>query len=212
MAHASQRLGLDNLPELLASRKVLGDAWSRGRKLRQLQELAAGPICLKAVAERMGYAEAAFNAWLAADFEAADIFRIGRHEFFLRSKRAIMAGAEAGRAHCLRTLETIIRQESGASGPVEPIDFRRLSVTQMESATGIRRQQILRWHKAYDLPANPDGTYSMAAFIQWLRRNPQIGRARKYARKPGAVEKRIIARCAAIVREELNRGPDTDGQ
>ena len=82
-----------------------------------------------------------------------------------------------------------------------------MSLTELEAGTGIRRQQIARWKDRHGLPVNEDGSYSLAAVIVWIRKNPRIGQTRKYTRKPGAVEKRIIARCATVVREELGHEP-----
>jgi len=207
IGQAAQRLEVDDLPGLLVGRKTLQAAWDRGRFLRQLQELAEGPICQKVVAERLGFDERGFNGMLVGDPEAADIWRQGRHRFFLKAKTAIMAGAEQGKPHCLHTIEAIIRQESGASKAADPVDFARLTPSQMQTATGIHRQQILRW-KAYGLSGNVDGTYSMAAFCTFLRKS-SVGRTRSYRQRDKAIEKRIAVRVAAIVKEELARQSDT---
>lgn len=85
------------------------------------------------------------------------------------------------------------------------IDFSRLTTTQMEQATGIARMQLHRWI-ARGMPTNADGGFDLPAFIDWLRRNPRIGRPRAYRRNPGAVEARIIERINQVIHEELSRG------
>jgi hypothetical protein len=200
---AEEQLGLQDLAGMLASSKPLQDAWQRGRFLRELSDLAESPLCQAAVAKRLGFDEAGFKAILATDPEAADIWRQGRHRFFIRAKTAILLGAEQGKAHCLRTIEAIARAESGGSAPGTAFDHNRLPMGEMERITGISRVQFARWVE-HGLPRDPDGNFRLPQFIAWLRRAP-VGRARRYCQQPGAVEKRIAARVAAIVSEELDR-------
>lgn len=98
--------------------------------------------------------------------------------------------------------------DASAKNPArEPgaVDFSRLGTARMERATGIARMQLARW-VARGMPQNADGTFDLRAFVAWLRRNPSIGRPRKYQRQPGAVACRIATRVRQVVIEELARG------
>lgn len=46
-------------------------------------------------------------------------------------------------------------------------DFTRLSLANLERATGIHQRQLYRWHRERGLPRNSDKTYSLPRFIAW---------------------------------------------
>ncbi|MDY0357074.1 MAG: hypothetical protein RBR19_14425 [Sedimentisphaerales bacterium] len=199
---AGRRLGLDDLGALLGDDAELRQAWERGRFLRRLRELAEGPICLAVCAERLGMDEGAFRALLETDPEARDIWQQGRHTFFLRGKAAIMRGAEEGKPHGLKMVERLLQAEAGVSDAPERIDFRRLLPKEMSEAVGIDHHQMNRWSKEHGLPRGMDGSYSLPAFVAWLRTSP-LRPKRPYRRKPAAIAKRLLARIESVVNEEL---------
>ena len=202
-AEASERLGVSNFGQLLAGSEPLREAWRRGRFLRRLSELAASPLCLRVVAEKLNLSEQQLEQLLSEDPEACDVFQQSRHRFFIEAKTAIMIQAKQGKTHCLRCLERLIKAEAGAAQQGHaPVNFGRLSVTQMQEATGVSRTQLARWAKSHNLSRNTDGTFSLPRFVAWLRKSPH-GRTRSYRRKPSAIQKRILARIEQIVSEEM---------
>ena len=98
------------------------------------------------------------------------------------------------------SVENVDKQQ----GPGRPAHgaFCRLSPVQMQSATGIDHRQLRRWAREHGLPQNHDGSYSLPAFVRWLRKS-DCGRPRGYRRKPGVVERKIAARVRAVLAEEL---------
>lgn len=206
---AGRRLGLDDLGVLLGGDIELGKAWERGRFLRRLHELAEGPICLAVCAERLGFHEDGFRALLQTDPEAGDIWQQGRHVFFLRAKKAILRGAEEGKPYCLKMIERLLQSEAGASDAPQEIDFRRLSPKQMSEAIEIDHRQLNRWSKENGLHRGMDGTYSLPRFVAWLRTSP-LRPKRAYRRKPGATEKRLVARVQAVIHEEMSGHPEPE--
>jgi len=202
-AEAAERLQVSNLGELLADNQALRAAWDRGRLLRRLGELGASPFCRRAVAERLNLSEEKFTRLLAMDAEASDTFEQARHVFFLNAKGALLTGARKGEQYASKALERLLAAEAGTQREApDPIDFNRLTVTQIAEATGISRTQISRWSKNHHLPRNADGTFSMPQFVAWLRKSPH-GQTRAYRRKPAAVEKRILTRIQTIITEEM---------
>jgi hypothetical protein len=200
----ASRLQVTNLGEVLAASAVLRESFDRGRMLRRLKELGATPFCLAEVARRLRLAdEAALQELFHCDPEAADVFNEARHALAVQARALVMKSAQEGKPHAVKTLESLLRAEAGVSEVAEQIDFRRLSLTELEAATGIRRQQIARWKDSHGLPANEDGTYSMPAFIAWLRR-AAVGKTRRYRGKPQNVEKRLAQRIARMIWEELD--------
>jgi hypothetical protein len=205
---AGSRLQVDNLGEILAGSNAMRSAWDRGWLLRRVREIAESPVCEAAAAERLGFDQAGFKTIRERDQEIRDVWEQGRHAFYVKSKAVIMVAAERGAVHAVRALERLLQSETGIASPGEHVDFTRLTATEMEQTTKTRRQQLLRWQKDQGLPVGPDGRYSLPAFITWLRRNPRIGRVRKYARKPGAIEARIVGRIQQVLREELGARDD----
>ena len=202
LAEAQQQLGVSDLPELLAENSALSAAWGRGRFLKRLGELASTPICETAAAKALGLTEQEFREVLASDPESADIWKQRKHVLLLRIQRAVLRGAEEGKTHCLRTLERLLRAQTGVN--MEGIDFQHLTSSELEKATGIHRQQILRWHKLHGLPRNTDGTYALPEVITWLRRfSMKKPRARRSA-KPSDTAARIVERIQGIIQEELS--------
>jgi hypothetical protein len=90
------------------------------------------------------------------------------------------------------------------------LDAQRLTPTEIETATGIKRAQWDRWVKEGGCPRNADGTFSLSAVIDWLRKwerdkatggkeavglNPmQAEKARMYKLQADEAEGRLIDR------------------
>jgi hypothetical protein len=202
LAEAQQQLGVEDLPGLLAENPALSAAWERGRFLRRLGELASTPICETAAAQALGLTEQEFRTVLASDPESADIWKQGKHVLLLRVQGAVLRGAEEGKTHCLRTLECLLRIQTGVNK--EGVDFNHLTSTELEAATGIHRQQILRWYKSQGLPRNTDGTYALPAVITWLRQLATKKTRMRKSTEPGHTAARIIERISGIIQEELS--------
>lgn len=178
MAQAEGRLGVEDLAAVLEKSKRLAAAWEKGRKLRDIRELAVTPICMEEASKRLGLGESGLAKLYKRDPEVRDLWDRGQVEMLVKLKQGLMTRATAGHANALQTVEQILTGKfSKATGG--PADFTRLTPTQMEAATGIARQQILRWHKSHGLARNADGTYSLPAFIAWLKQFEvdKIGRA-----------------------------------
>lgn len=203
-AEAAARLQVSDLAAVLLDSEPLRRAWERGRFLRRLGELAAGPICPAVAAERLVFSdEAAFQARLESDPEAGDIWEQGRHAFFLRAKASITAAAGQGKPHALRIVERLLRAEAGG-GPEDRggFDHKAVPLTMLERITGIHRVQWGRWADA-GLPRNPDGSFDLPAVFTWLRHNSQRTKTRGYRQKPAAIVQRLQRKIGEIISQEL---------
>lgn len=172
MAEAESRLGVEDLAGLLAGNQRLAQAWEKGRRLKGIRELAATPICMEEASKRLGMGEDGLVKLYKRDREVRDIWDQARLGAVVEMKKGLMARATSGNAHALDTVEKILAGEfaKAGRGKAAEIDFSRLTPTQMEEATGIKRQQFGRWAKDHGMPRNGDGrTYSMHAVVAWLR-------------------------------------------
>ncbi|MEN6424034.1 MAG: hypothetical protein ABFE13_01625 [Phycisphaerales bacterium] len=169
MAQAEGRLGVEDLAAELEKSKRLGAAWEKGRRLRAIRELAVTPICMEEASKRLGLGEDGLAKLYKRDPEARDLWDRGRVSMLVEVKAGILKGAAAGRQSALDTVERVLKGEFGMGGRPAAVDFARLTPTQMEAATGVNHRQILRWHRKHGLARNADRTYSMPAFIAWLK-------------------------------------------
>ncbi|MBM4026743.1 MAG: helix-turn-helix transcriptional regulator [Planctomycetes bacterium] len=201
---AESMLGVRDLPALLAD-EDLGRAWQQGRLWRRLGELAATPLCEETAAKALGMALDAFRKVLGEDIVAKEIWDTGRQAILLRAKNSIVAAAERGEAYAVRMMDRLVRSQTVASG--SKTDFRNLTQTELEAATGIKRAQLRRWERSHGLPVTGSGTYSLPDFVKWLRR-ADVGRVRGYRRRPGAVEARIVEEFARAEGKGTEDGPE----
>ena len=197
---AEDRLGVKDLPSLLADR-ALGEAWKRGRLLRHLAELAASPLCSEAVSKALGMTEQAFRKLLRADIVVREIWETGRQTVLVAAKSAIMSAAQRGEAYAVRAMQRLLQGQMGDPAASGKTDFGQLTLEQLCRATGIARQQLLRWRDNHGMPQESNGYYSLPKIINWLRK-ADVGKVRGYRRKLGAVQKRIMLRIEQIVEQE----------
>lgn len=205
---AETRLGVTDLAALLAD-PAIGKAWENGRLYRRLGELAGTPLCQEAAAKALDLTQETFQEILSVDTVAREIWRTGRQRVILDAKTSIMAAAQRGEAYAVRAMERLLRTEAGAGATSAKIDFTQLSLEQVSRATGIARQQLFRWRDKHGMPQGGDGRYSLPRVIAWLRA-ADVGKVRRYRRKPDAVGARILKRVQAIIAEELSRGPGSE--
>lgn len=172
IAEAAERLQIEDLAERIEKSPRLAKAWEKGCQLRAIYRLAATPICMEEASKRLGMGEDGLVKLSRRDPEVLDLWKRGKLDMVVKLKEGLMARACAGNGNALRTIEKILEGEFGAGGgpKAAAVDFTAMTPTQMEEATGIKRQQFGRWAKEHGMPRNGDGrTYSMPAVLAWLR-------------------------------------------
>jgi hypothetical protein len=171
MSEAGERLGVVDLAARLEKSKRLTAAWDRGQLLRRVQEIASTTMIVAEKADRaLGLAAGEFVTILATDRIVRDLWEQSRFEFWLQQQQSMAKKVAEGDARAAAIFQQLFPEVHAGEGGADLVDFTRLSPTQMEKATGVLRQQILRWHKQHGLPRNADHTYSMPAFVTWLER------------------------------------------
>jgi hypothetical protein len=207
MAAAEDRLEVEDLAGQLEKSKRLLAAWEKGRRLRDIRELAVAPISQADASQQLGLGENGLARLCERDLEVRDIWERGRVALRIEVQRGLLKNAAAGKADALAAIEKILH---GRFGGGDAVDFTRLSPTQMETATGIRRQVFRRWHIDNQLPRNADGTFSLPQFVAWLKKwtlakasaggspaslNPlQAEKARKVKVEADLLEDRVLPR------------------
>jgi len=168
MADAEVRLQWPGLTDQIAKSPLLIQAWEKGRRLRAIHDLAGTPICMEEASKRIGMGEGGLLKLYKRDPEVRDLWDRAKLDMVIGMKKALMTRATSGNANALATVEKILAGEFGAAGgKAAAVDFTRLSPTQMELATDIKRAQLDRWHKKNGLPRNGDRTYSLPVFLAW---------------------------------------------
>jgi hypothetical protein len=151
------------LPEIFAAWPALGDAWSRGRRIRRVGELAGAAMSVPEAAQSMELSEAEFRDQLDSDPEIRDAWDQARIAVLVEIQKAVVTAARAGKSsainHVLQVLRRGVAQRS--------IDFARLSVNQASDAIGKSRQTLHAWHKNHGSPRNADGTISLPELLVW---------------------------------------------
>lgn len=168
LAGAAERLGRTDLETLFKTSKRLSAAWERGRLLRRVQQTAARGIVAEEADRFLDLPRGTLVARMVKDRLLAEVWGDAHFEARGRARAGLMQLAEAGDARAMKLWERLLFEEGK---PVQPVEFDRLTPTQMESAVGIRRQVLDRWAKEDGLPRNGDGSYSLARFIEWVRRH-----------------------------------------
>jgi hypothetical protein len=92
-------------------------------------------------------------------------------------------------------------------------DFTRLTLADLERATGIHQRQLYRWHRERGMPRNADKSYSLPQFVEWHAQweigklkstkapatNPmQAEKARLYRLQADEAEGRLLPRTDVI--------------
>lgn len=168
---ACRRLGVTDLAARLAKSKRLTAAWDRGQLLRRVKEIASTTMIVAEKADRaLGLAAGEFVTILATDRIVRDLWEQSRFDFWLQQQQSMAKKVAEGDARAAAIFQQLFPEVRAGDGEADLVDFTRLSPTQMEKATGVLRQQILRWHKQHGLPRNADHTYSMPAFVTWFER------------------------------------------
>ncbi|MBN1491153.1 MAG: hypothetical protein JXA69_14665 [Phycisphaerae bacterium] len=208
-AEATARLGVADL-ELGRSKKRAA-AWARGQFLRKVAEIARETHWVaEAVDKHFGLGKGEFVQVLARDREVRELWESNRFALRVSLGKAIVARAEEGDAKALAAVEHLFGERPAAAA----VDFERLTITQIEQATGISRTQFLRWSKGHHLPRNIDGTFALAKWVEWYGKwqrdksgggsesaglNPmQAEKARLYRLQADEAEDRLIARTAVV--------------
>lgn len=165
LAAAAAALGVADLQALLDGHKKLAAAWERGRFLRDVQAVAAKGIVKEEADRYLELPRGELVKRLAKDRVLADLWSRAAFEARTRARTGLMSLAETGDHKAMQLYERLLDVEQKAETP--DLDFSRLTPTQMEAATGVKRQTILRWNKDHGLPRNVDGTYSLPHFLEW---------------------------------------------
>lgn len=166
LAAAAERLAVPDLADRLKRSKRLAAAWERGRLLRRIRDVAAGPLVPEAADKDLGLPKGALVKLLKTDMIVRDLWNDTRHEAIQRVRRSIMDLAGQGNTTALTAFERII-EPKGSAGEV---DYGRMTPAELGRATGILAQQWARWVRESNCPQNIDGTYSLSRVLDWLRR------------------------------------------
>ena len=208
LAAGGRRLGVADLAKLLKARPTLAKAWDRGRLLRRVREVARETHWVAAAVDKhLGLAKGEFVRLLARDRVVRELWEDNREALRVSLGRALIQRAEAADPKALAAVEHLFREGAAV---VRDVDFQHLTPVQMQTATGIAHQQLLRWHKSDGLPRNVDGTYTVSEFVAWLRKwerdkvtggaeaqgmNPmQAEKARMYKLQADEAEGRLVSR------------------
>jgi len=141
------------LADVLADFPRLSAAWSRGRLLRRVGQMAATAMSVSESAQALGIAESVFRDQLESDREIRDTWNSARIDTIVSTKRALVAAAQDGKAAAITPVLAALRREIARPA----VDFRSLSINQTVEATGYTRQTIHAWRTRHDLPAGAPG-------------------------------------------------------
>lgn len=166
MAEASARLGVTDLMARLKRSRKLQAAWDRGRLLRRVRQVAAGPLVAEAADKDLGLAKGTLVGLLKSDPVIRELWTDTRFEAIQRVRRSVMDLAGQGDARAVAAFEKIV-EIPAAPGQT---DFGRVKGSDLRDATGILREQWLRWVRENGCPQNVDSTFSLPRIIDWLRR------------------------------------------
>lgn len=166
LAAAGERLGVADLAGRLGRSKKLQAAWDRGRLLRRVREVAAGPLVPEAADKDLGLPKGTLVAMLKTDMIVRELWTDTRFVAIQKVRQSVMDLAAQGEARAVAAFEKIIEIPAHAGPP----DFGRVKGADLREATGILREQWLRWVRESGCPQNTDSTFSLPRIIDWLRR------------------------------------------
>lgn len=96
---------------------------------------------------------------------------------------------------------------TGRNGDARPAyDFRGMTGGELARATGVHREQWLRWVRRNGCPQNADSTFSLPDCIRWLRFT-HAGRGRR-RQKPIAVIQSLQRKINLLIEQELCQNID----
>ncbi len=167
---AAEKLGVADLPALLAAKPKLAAAWERGRFLRQVRTVGLKGIVAEEadrffepaltrgeLLERLKHDKVLHDVWTSAALEAK-----------LAVREGLIQRARRGEADA-KVMELYERLLVESPARAESLDWENLTTTQLEQATGIHRNQWRRWEEKNGCPRRPNRRYSLPAVIAWLR-------------------------------------------
>jgi len=172
------------LADVLADFPRLEAAWTRGRLLRRVGQMAATAMSISESAQALGVAESVFRDQLESDPEIRDTWNSARIAAVVEIKAALVAAAQAGKAAAITPVLAALRREIARPA----IDFRNLSVNQTVEATGYSRQTIHAWRTKHGAPANSDGTICLPELLAW-RESWTASRAVQSGGRPAPVNR-----------------------
>jgi len=166
MAAAADKLGVEDLEPLLAGSKALAAAWERGRLLKRVWEVASQTVIVPEAADKaLHLPKGTFSSLYARDRVVRDLWNRGRDVIEDSIQRGLVDRVKEGDPKAVAAVEHLFGRKG--EHPAE-VDFKRISPTQMEAATGYPRMSLHRWSKENGLARNADGTFSLPVFIAWL--------------------------------------------
>lgn len=169
LAAAGERLDVADLAALLEKKPRLAAAWERGRLLRRVAEIAATTYVVPEAADKLlGLAKGTFGGVYRTDRIVRDLWDRHRFDLLLATEQGFAAKVKEGDPRAVTAVEHLFGHRTEPAG--SRCDWGRLTLTEMENATGIKRAQWDRWVKENGCPRQADGTFALAAVLDWLRR------------------------------------------
>jgi hypothetical protein len=174
---AAERLGVADIESLLTGKPKLAVAWERGRFLRQVRAIATETLVVADEVDRFlvpALERGRFAELLKCDKTLHDVWTSGRALAATGPQRGLKRLADAGDARAMSIYERLLvdRSEAGAGRQIE---WDNLTPTQLEQATGIKRNQWRRWEEKHGCPRRANRRYSLPAVIEWLREHEATG-------------------------------------
>ncbi len=175
---AAERLGVADLPALLAAKPKLAAAWERGRFLREVLRVAKlGIVAAEAdryFTEPWQLQRGDLAVKLKHDHAMLDVWMSGQSEVRLQARVGLMERVKRGEvgARTMAIYEDLLLESRPKTTAV---DWDNITQTQLEMATGIKRAQWGRWVEKNGCPRKASGRYSLPAVIAWLREYEDTG-------------------------------------
>jgi hypothetical protein len=169
LAAAGERLGIADLEELLGKKPRLAAAWERGQLLRRVRDVASTTVVVPERADRLlGLDKGTFERLYKADRIVRELWDRSRYEILVEIERALVVRVKEGDLRAVTAVEHLFGHRTEPAG--SRCDWGRLTPTELETATGIKRAQWDRWTKENGCPRHADGTFALADVVDWLRR------------------------------------------
>jgi len=169
---AAEKLGVADLQELLDGKPKLAAAWERGRFLRRVRDLATETLIVVEEADKfLGLERGRLTELLKRDRTVDEVWRAGRFQAMTSARKGLKRLADAGDPKAIPLYEQMLDSPASA----ESLDWDDLTPTQLEQATGIKRNQWRRWEERNGCPRKSNRRYSLPAVIEWLRGHEKTG-------------------------------------